>query len=451
MDEGKINPIIIPFGEDCLITFSLRNLEKRNSSLPFDWLGYEGKEGIYFSAAVDILCNEFKDFLNLEDLVVIGPTGNEDKGIHVTNTKTGFRYKHDFFDGRSIDEQFPSIKEKYNRRISRLLDLLNNGGNFLFTHMAYSNISDQIIDEKLKKIRDKFPKSKLYFLFLLHDPSKKQYESEIINKDSLTRIIKFNNSGDYSLQTPWWHNERVYMKLLYDNIEDNWVKNISSQKSVEEKGYDIKGINNKIIVVEEDGIEISLKTEKLNGLNIKITGNNNIIIIKKPCKLSNLGIRICSNDAKVIIEKNNTIDNMWCEICGGNNQLISIGENCTILGLTIQACEEKSGFILGDNSLISYNVFAWCSDAHSLISADGIVTNVLSSPIEIAEHCWIGYGVTLYKNAKLEKDSIVAGSSVITKSFHKKNIVVAGNPAKIIKENIRWDISLPYKTNKKNN
>ena len=39
------------------------------------------------------------------------------------------------------------------------------------------------------------------------------------------------------------------MKLLYDNIEDNWVKNISSQKSVEEKGYDIKELTTKLIVV----------------------------------------------------------------------------------------------------------------------------------------------------------------------------------------------------------
>ena len=218
------------------------------------------------------------------------------------------------------------------------------------------------------------------------------------------------------------------------------------KQSIGSSGYNIQGENNKIIIVEEDDTECELsKKETLDGLNIFIHGNDNQITIKKPYqKLSSCGIRVCANNSRIIIGRNVSIDSMWCEVCNGDNQFISIGDNCVILGLTIQACDEKAGFILEDSSLVSFNVVAWCSDAHSVILHDGTISNLIPKTIHIKEHCWIGYNATLYKNTKLEKNSVVAGSAVVTSAFDKEGIVIAGNPAKIIKENINWDIRNPH-------
>lgn len=187
------------------------------------------------------------------------------------------------------------------------------------------------------------------------------------------------------------------------------------------------------------------QNEKIMGLNLSITGDDNLVVLDAPFNIGNLNIRTNANHSKTFIGKGTKIDYMWCEICGGNNQCIRIGDNCTILGLTIQASEENASFILGKNSLVSFNVTAWCSDSHTVISPDGSVANHITKPLELGEHCWVGYGATLYKNTKLAKNSVVAGSSVVTKSFEQENIVIAGNPAKKIKENINWDIQLPYK------
>lgn len=66
------------------------------------------------------------------------------------------------------------------------------------------------------------------------------------------------------------------------------------------------------------------------------------------------------------------------------------------------------------------------------------VLNKSTEGMCLGDHCWIGYGCTIYKNGGLAKNSILAGSSVLTKKIEEENVAVAGNPAKIVKRNINW-------------
>jgi len=61
-----------------------------------------------------------------------------------------------------------------------------------------------------------------------------------------------------------------------------------------------------------------------------------------------------------------------------------------------------------------------------------------NSHIRIGNHCWVGEGVTILKNASIARHSIVGAKSVLTKSFTTEHALIAGNPAKIRKENISW-------------
>ena len=44
----------------------------------------------------------------------------------------------------------------------------------------------------------------------------------------------------------------------------------------------------------------------------------------------------------------------------------------------------------------------------------------------------------LLKGVKIEGHSIIGSGSVVTKSFGETNVVIAGNPAKIVKKDIDW-------------
>lgn len=58
-----------------------------------------------------------------------------------------------------------------------------------------------------------------------------------------------------------------------------------------------------------------------------------------------------------------------------------------------------------------------------------------SAPIIIGENCWIGANVRICKGVTIGDNSIVAAGSVVTKDV-PANCIAAGNPAKVVKENI---------------
>ena len=56
----------------------------------------------------------------------------------------------------------------------------------------------------------------------------------------------------------------------------------------------------------------------------------------------------------------------------------------------------------------------------------------------IGDHCWIGQGATFTKNAIIPANTVVGLQSVVTKSFREEFTVLAGNPAKVIKNGVKW-------------
>ena len=57
----------------------------------------------------------------------------------------------------------------------------------------------------------------------------------------------------------------------------------------------------------------------------------------------------------------------------------------------------------------------------------------LGLPITIGDNCWIGGGAIINPGVSLGNNVVVASGSVVTKSFGD-NVIIGGNPAKIIKE-----------------
>lgn len=67
---------------------------------------------------------------------------------------------------------------------------------------------------------------------------------------------------------------------------------------------------------------------------------------------------------------------------------------------------------------------------HGSISAD--------IDIVIGDNCYVGSGVKVAAGSALAHDSVCAMGSVLTKKFQQKNILIAGVPAKIIREDVNW-------------
>lgn len=65
------------------------------------------------------------------------------------------------------------------------------------------------------------------------------------------------------------------------------------------------------------------------------------------------------------------------------------------------------------------------------------ITN-LDKKIEIGDNSWIGSRCTFLKGSQIMSNTIVASNSIVTKKFNLENIIIGGNPSKILKQNIKW-------------
>lgn len=109
---------------------------------------------------------------------------------------------------------------------------------------------------------------------------------------------------------------------------------------------------------------------------------------------------------------------------------ISVGENffanygCIIL--------DVNKVTIGKNCMLAPNVSLF-SATHPVRAEERYNGVELGLPITIGDNCWIGGGAVICPGVTLGNNVVVGAGSVVTKSFGD-NVVIAGNPAKIIRE-----------------
>jgi acetyltransferase-like isoleucine patch superfamily enzyme len=61
--------------------------------------------------------------------------------------------------------------------------------------------------------------------------------------------------------------------------------------------------------------------------------------------------------------------------------------------------------------------------------------SIRTSPIIIGDNVWLGANVIILPGVRIGNGCVVGAGSVVTKSFEEENLIIAGNPAKIIGKN----------------
>lgn len=223
------------------------------------------------------------------------------------------------------------------------------------------------------------------------------------------------------------------------------------KKIFNKKSYNIKGCNNRIIIVEENGKEKELKPNKrIPGLEIEIYGSNNIIRIHKPFLTNGSVIKIGNypeihNDGSYI-ELNSTTSFINNKIFAfyGKNQRLFIGKNTTMHDCNIMLVEDSDVYI-GEDCMFAGFTTIRGADGHAVFDlATQEIQNVRTSQLQIKNHCWIGESCTILKNAIIPENSIVGAKSLVTRAFQQGGgFLIAGVPASIKKVGISWSRKAP--------
>jgi acetyltransferase-like isoleucine patch superfamily enzyme len=95
----------------------------------------------------------------------------------------------------------------------------------------------------------------------------------------------------------------------------------------------------------------------------------------------------------------------------------------------------KSGISIGDYTNIGPNV-GLVSSNHDFINNE---VHTITAPIVIGKHCWLGMGAVVLPEVVLGDFTIVGAGAIVTRSFEEGYCVLAGNPARVIKQLNRSD------------
>ncbi len=125
------------------------------------------------------------------------------------------------------------------------------------------------------------------------------------------------------------------------------------------------------------------------------------------------------------------------------SSVIRIGSNISIGGNSLLAAVKE--IVVEDDVLISYDCIITDSDNHSLryslrkndlrewLAGKHDWRKVATEPVRICKGAWLGARVIITKGVTVGEGAVVGIGSVVTKNVPPYS-VVAGNPAKIIRE-----------------
>lgn len=186
--KKKKYDFIVGLGEDCACSMYLRKLDLQLQSYPFDWL-----TNASYDERLKLIVNDFSDFLNIEDIKFLPKTDDVYDDVHCDyyeNTRNGFYYYHEFPKDCNPKDVIGGIKEKYQRRISRLYDKIEESEKVLFVWLSHlKNTPDDLIIRYADKVNNKF-KKEIDFLIIENDSSKTGDEIQVTHISP--NVIKYN-------------------------------------------------------------------------------------------------------------------------------------------------------------------------------------------------------------------------------------------------------------------
>ncbi|MDO4907636.1 capsular polysaccharide synthesis protein [Neisseria sp.] len=275
-------------------------------------------------------------------------------------------------------------------------------------------------------------------------------------------------------------NYELLLKIKINGFDKTFV--LKSQKPVhfehEIMDCDFSEQGNRLIIKKDlknanwETIDAFYIPKKFSSEKVSIDGyyrdeyNN---IIEAPAGLNNVQVRFFGKNNRVVLHKQSGLKNTLIEF-KGDNGIFQIGEKAGIFGTfrigydckikigsgttstnaVYVTCAEKTSITIGDDCMFATNNQIRTDDSHAIYDLDTGKRINHSKDIFIGNHVWIAYGAIVLGGAHIGNGCVLGMHSLAKKQF-PDNCVIAGIPAKVVRENIFWKrpllLNLPYSEN----
>lgn len=206
------------------------------------------------------------------------------------------------------------------------------------------------------------------------------------------------------------------MKLIESILKVSFIKTIYFNLRIGNK-------KSKLII----GKRSLVKIDKTSKIDIQGRLKIGLDILQRTLTSITMGY-----NSKLIVDGNVSICN-GSRITIGNNATLTIGNGTYINeNSRIMVFNEVN---IGENCAIAWDVNIIDSDFHKI----NYKTSVETTKINIGNNVWIGAKSIILKGLTIGDGAVISAGAIVTKDVPPK-CLVAGNPAKIIKENIEWEL-----------
>ena len=124
----------------------------------------------------------------------------------------------------------------------------------------------------------------------------------------------------------------------------------------------------------------------------------------------------------------------------GRGSRFDIGEGavCTLINCRVSGMSNfiiQYSLLIDDNSRIAWGCELMDNDQHNLLRDAG--RRPVHTGITIQKNVWVGSRVLILKNVTVGEGSVIGAGAVVTKTIPPR-VLAAGNPARVIRENVEW-------------
>lgn len=119
---------------------------------------------------------------------------------------------------------------------------------------------------------------------------------------------------------------------------------------------------------------------------------------------------------------------------------IEIGDYVTSGERLFLTSGRNSKVTIGSDCMLSHDVSVHGTNGHSILDLKNRANRSIQTekPIKIGNHVWLGKGSSILYGTEIGGGSIVGTQSMV-KGVYPENSVIAGNIAKVVRENCTWD------------
>lgn len=144
-------------------------------------------------------------------------------------------------------------------------------------------------------------------------------------------------------------------------------------------------------------------------------------------------------DTGALVVKGRATIGRGSKVSLGSDGVLTLGADFKSTGSIEIICEKAITF--GADCLLAWDILLMDTDFHTITDAGGRRVNP-PRPITIGDHVWIGCRTTILKGVSIAPHTIVAASSVVTKSSATGHCVIGGQgqAAKVIKQDVDWHL-----------